>query len=68
MAKATGIAVIELATAFKDTVPVVVTIADRFETIATSIAAAYQNIPLAHIQGGEVTGATDEKVRSQLPP
>jgi UDP-hydrolysing UDP-N-acetyl-D-glucosamine 2-epimerase len=41
----------------------VITIADRFETIATSIAAAYQNIPLVHIQGGEVTGSIDEKVR-----
>ena len=26
-------------------------------------AAAYMNIPLAHIQGGEVTGSIDEKVR-----
>ena len=41
----------------------VITIADRFETIATSIAAAYQNIPLVHLQGGEVTGNIDEKVR-----
>lgn len=64
MAKTTGIAIMELATAFFNLKPdVVVTIADRFETIATSIAAAYQNIPLAHIQGGEVTGSIDEKVR-----
>lgn len=42
---------------------VVVTIADRYETIATSIAAAYMNIPLAHLQGGEITGNIDEKVR-----
>jgi UDP-hydrolysing UDP-N-acetyl-D-glucosamine 2-epimerase len=41
----------------------VLTIADRFETIATSIAASYQNIPLVHLQGGEVTGNIDEKVR-----
>jgi len=64
MAKTTGIAITELATAFLNLKPdIVVTIADRFETIATSIAAAYQNIPLAHIQGGEVTGNIDEKVR-----
>lgn len=64
MAKTTGIAITELATAFYNLEPdVVVTIADRFETIATSIAASYQNIPLAHIQGGEVTGNIDEKVR-----
>lgn len=64
MAKTTGLAIMELGTAFQNIKPdVVVTIADRFETIATSIAAAYQNIPLAHIQGGEVTGNIDEKVR-----
>ena len=64
MAKTTGIAITELATTFYNLKPdVVVTIADRFETIATSIAASYQNIPLAHIQGGEVTGNIDEKVR-----
>ncbi len=64
MAKTTGLAIMELSTAFQNLKPdVVVTIADRFETIATSIAASYQNIPLAHIQGGEVTGNIDEKVR-----
>jgi len=64
MAKTTGIAILELATTFFNLRPdIVVTIADRFETIATSIAASYQNIPLAHIQGGEVTGNIDEKVR-----
>ncbi|MFK7779731.1 MAG: UDP-N-acetylglucosamine 2-epimerase [Candidatus Gracilibacteria bacterium] len=64
MAKTTGIAIMELSTTFYNLKPdIVVTIADRFETIATSIAASYQNIPLAHIQGGEVTGNIDEKVR-----
>ena len=64
MAKITGLAIMELSTTFQNLKPdLVVTIADRFETIATSIAASYQNIPLAHIQGGEVTGNIDEKVR-----
>jgi len=64
MAKTTGIGVMELANVFYNSNPdAVITIADRFETIATSIAAAYQNIPLVHIQGGEVTGNIDEKVR-----
>jgi bifunctional UDP-N-acetylglucosamine 2-epimerase / N-acetylmannosamine kinase len=64
MAKITGLAIMELSTTFQNVKPdLVVTIADRFETIATSIAASYQNIPLAHIQGGEVTGNIDEKVR-----
>lgn len=64
MAKTTGLGVMELANVFYNLKPdAVVSIADRFETIATSIAAAYQNIPLIHIQGGEVTGNIDEKVR-----
>ena len=64
MAKTTGLALMELSNVFYNLEPdVVISIADRFETIATSIAASYQNIPLAHIQGGEVTGNIDEKVR-----
>ena len=64
MAKTTGLGVMELTNVLYNLKPdAVITIADRFETIATSIAAAYQNIPLVHIQGGEVTGSIDEKVR-----
>lgn len=44
----------------------VVTIADRHETLATAIAASYQNIPLCHVQGGEVTGSIDDKVRNAV--
>ena len=63
-AKSTGLGLVELATAFDNLKPdVVVSIADRYETIATAIAAAYLNIPVAHVQGGEVTGSIDEKVR-----
>jgi UDP-hydrolysing UDP-N-acetyl-D-glucosamine 2-epimerase len=64
MAKTTGMGLMELATVFDNLRPdVVVTIADRYETLATAVAASYMNIPLAHIQGGEVTGSIDEKVR-----
>jgi UDP-hydrolysing UDP-N-acetyl-D-glucosamine 2-epimerase len=64
MAKTTGLGLLELATVFDNMRPdVVVTIADRYETLATAVAASYMNIPVAHIQGGEVTGSIDEKVR-----
>jgi UDP-hydrolysing UDP-N-acetyl-D-glucosamine 2-epimerase len=67
MAKTTGLGLMELATVFDNLKPdAVVTIADRYETIATAIAAAYMNIPLVHIQGGEVTGSIDEKVRHAI--
>ncbi len=56
-AKSTGLGMIELATVLDNLKPdMVVTVADRFETIATAIAAAYMNIPVAHTQGGEVSG------------
>jgi len=66
-AKTTGIGILELSTVFDNLKPdIVITIADRFETMATAIAASYMNIPLAHIQGGEVTGNIDEKVRHAI--
>lgn len=66
-AKTTGIGILELSSVFENLKPdIVVTIADRFETMATAIAASYMNIPLAHIQGGEVTGNIDEKVRHSI--
>ncbi|WP_395064908.1 UDP-N-acetylglucosamine 2-epimerase [Flavobacterium sp.] len=66
-AKTTGIGILELSTVFDNLKPdVVVTVADRFETMATAISASYMNIPLAHIQGGEVTGNIDEKVRHAI--
>ncbi|MDP6346472.1 MAG: UDP-N-acetylglucosamine 2-epimerase [Alphaproteobacteria bacterium] len=64
MAKSTGMAIMDLATQFENLQPdIVLTVADRFETIATAIAASYMNIPVAHTQGGEVTGSIDESVR-----
>jgi UDP-hydrolysing UDP-N-acetyl-D-glucosamine 2-epimerase len=66
-AKSTGLGIIELSTAFSKLVPdVVVTIADRFETLATAVASSYLNIPLAHVQGGEVSGNIDEAVRHAI--
>lgn len=63
-AKSTGLGVVELATVFDNLKPdVVVSVADRYETLATAVAASYMNIPVAHVQGGEVTGSIDEKVR-----
>ena len=63
-AKSTGLGLVELATVFDNLKPdAVVTVADRYETLANAIAASYMNIPVVHVQGGEVTGSIDEKVR-----
>jgi UDP-hydrolysing UDP-N-acetyl-D-glucosamine 2-epimerase len=64
MAKSTGLGLLELPTVFERLQPdFVVTVGDRFETMATALAAAYMNIPLAHTMGGEVTGTIDESIR-----
>lgn len=40
--------------------------ADRFEMMAVSLAAAYQNIVVAHNEGGDMTGTIDESVRHAI--
>ncbi len=64
MAKSTGLGLMELPTLFEQLQPdVVLTVGDRFETMATTLAAAYMNIPVAHTMGGEVSGTIDESIR-----
>jgi UDP-hydrolysing UDP-N-acetyl-D-glucosamine 2-epimerase len=64
MAKSTGLGLMELSTVFDNLKPdIVLTVGDRFETMATTLAAAYMNIPLAHTMGGEVSGTIDESIR-----
>lgn len=66
-AKSTGLGIIELSSALEDIRPnMVVTVADRFETMATAIASTYLNIPLVHLQGGEVSGNIDDRVRHAI--
>ena len=57
MSKSSGLAVIELTTIFSSLKPdIILTIADRYETLPIAMASTYMNIPLAHTQGGEITG------------
>ena len=63
----TGLGIIQLSQFFSNYRPdIVLTIADRFETLATAVAASYSGITLAHIQGGEITGNIDERVRHAI--
>ena len=67
MAKSTGIGLIELPSVFERLKPdIVVTVGDRFETMATTLSAAYMNIPIAHTMGGEVSGTIDESIRHAI--
>lgn len=64
MAMSTGVGLIELPQVFSTLKPdIVLTVGDRFETMATTLAAAYMNIPIAHTMGGEVSGTIDESIR-----
>jgi UDP-hydrolysing UDP-N-acetyl-D-glucosamine 2-epimerase len=64
MAKSTGLGLLELPTVFDTLKPdCVLTVGDRFETMATTLAAAYMNITVAHTMGGEVSGTIDESIR-----
>ena len=67
MAKSTGLGIIETASVIKKLKPnAVLTIADRYETLATAVAASYMNIPVIHTQGGDQTGSIDESVRHAI--
>src|SRR5260370_22227516 len=67
MAKSLGFAVVEFSSEFHRLKPdVVVLIGDRYEALAAAIAAAYMNICLVHIQGGEVSGSIDESARHAI--
>ncbi len=67
MAKSVGFAVIEFASEFQRLKPdVVLLIGDRYEALGAAVAAAYMNICIAHIQGGEVSGSIDESTRHAI--
>ncbi|MDD5450325.1 MAG: UDP-N-acetylglucosamine 2-epimerase [Desulfovibrionales bacterium] len=67
MSKSAGLAVIEFANAFEELKPdIVLVIADRFECLPIAMAAAYMNIVVAHIEGGEVSGSIDESIRHSI--
>lgn len=67
MAKSVGLGVIEFSSEILRIKPdIALIIGDRLEALAAAIAAAYCNIPVAHIQGGEVSGSIDESARHAI--
>jgi UDP-hydrolysing UDP-N-acetyl-D-glucosamine 2-epimerase len=67
MAKSAGLALIEFTTVFENLKPdIVFVIADRFECLPIAMAASYMNIPVAHVEGGEVSGSIDESIRHAI--
>jgi UDP-hydrolysing UDP-N-acetyl-D-glucosamine 2-epimerase len=67
MAKSVGLGIMEFSSQFQRLEPdFVLLIGDRYEALAAAIAAAYMNICIAHVQGGEVSGSIDESARHAI--
>jgi UDP-hydrolysing UDP-N-acetyl-D-glucosamine 2-epimerase len=67
MATTTGLLTTQLVQQFNMLKPDIVLVhADRYEMLAIATAASYMSIPLAHTQGGEVSGNIDDKVRNAI--
>lgn len=67
MAKTAGLGIIEFTTAFENLKPdIVVVRGDRYEVLSAVVAAAYLNITVAHLEGGDISGTIDESVRHAI--
>jgi UDP-hydrolysing UDP-N-acetyl-D-glucosamine 2-epimerase len=67
MAKTACLTALEFTNGIDAVDPDVVVIAgDRFEQLAITMAAAYLNKTIAHIEGGDVSGSIDESVRHAI--
>jgi UDP-hydrolysing UDP-N-acetyl-D-glucosamine 2-epimerase len=67
MVKSVGLCALEMPTLFDFYKPDVVLITgDRFDILGVAISATFMNIPVAHMEGGEVTGSVDESVRHAI--
>ena len=65
--KSIGLEIIKLAQVFSMIQPdILLVTGDRAEMFAAAIAAAYMNIPIAHIQAGDVSGHIDGSIRHAI--
>jgi UDP-N-acetylglucosamine 2-epimerase (non-hydrolysing)/GDP/UDP-N,N'-diacetylbacillosamine 2-epimerase (hydrolysing) len=66
-ARAVGVCLSKMADTLDELRPdILVVIGDRGEVLATTIAAHNLNVPVAHIQGGDISGTLDEPVRHAI--
>ena len=67
MAKSVGAGILGMVKAFKVIKPdVVLILGDRIEVLSAAIAAAYMNIVVAHIHGGDISKGLDESARHAI--
>lgn len=67
MAKSLGFGVVEFASEYQRLKPdIVLLIGDRYEALSAALSAAYMNLCIVHLQGGEVSGSIDESARHAI--
>ena len=67
MSKSVGLCTLEMPTLFNLYNPDVVLVSgDRFDILGVVISAVLMNIPVAHMEGGEVSGTIDESIRHAI--
>jgi len=67
MAKSVGFGIVEFASEYQRLKPdLVLLIGDRYEALSAVLAAAYMNLCVVHLQGGEVSGSIDESARHAI--
>lgn len=67
MAKTAGLGLLKLPEVYERLSPDIVLInGDRFEIFPAAITAAFMNMPLAHIEGGDVSGTIDNSIRHAI--
>lgn len=64
MSKNVGLSMIQFSTYLENRKPkLAMVVGDRFDMLAFASCASIQNVPIAHIQGGERSGTIDDKIR-----
>lgn len=67
MTMSAGMATLELGRTFARLHPdIVMVIADRYEALSVAHAAMCMNITIAHLEGGEISGSIDERIRHAI--
>ncbi len=67
MAKTVGLSIVEHSSYFQWRQPdLLIIVGDRFDMLAPAVAASMMNIPIAHIQGGELSGTIDNVIRDVI--
>ncbi len=67
MVSTCGLGLLKMPSIFEQLKPDIILInGDRFEILSVAIAAAYLNIPIAHIEGGDVSGTIDNSIRHAI--